>query len=145
MSKRIGISFKTTDNRKVTELNQILDKISDDKRLSHRETDFLTNYVQIKSDDIRDYNYLTLLDLFYIIHKINKTIICDIKDKQGKIGDQIIKVDYDQNNCIIILELKHGSIKLTDNNLYKLSYQFKHDNYSLDIESEYYEKINLEK
>ena len=145
MSKRIGISFKTTDNRKVTELNQILDKISDDKRLSHRETDFLTNYDQIKSDDIRDYNYLTLLDLFYIIHKINKTIICDIKDKQGKIGDQIIKVDYDQNNCIIILELKHGSIKLTDNNLYKLSYQFKHDNYSLDIESEYYEKINLEK
>ena len=145
MSKRLNINFKSKDNLKVEELNNILDKISLQSSLSEREFDFLDKFENISSDDFKDYNYLTILDLFYIMTKINKTIICDIKDKQGKINEQIISVDYNHDECVLVLGLKHGSYKLTDNFLYKLVFEFKHDNYSLDIQGEYHEKINLEK
>jgi hypothetical protein len=103
MSKRLNINFKSKDNLKVEELNNILDKISLQSSLSEREFDFLDKFENISSDDFKDYNYLTILDLFYIMTKINKTIICDIKDKQGKINEQIISVDYNHDECVLVL------------------------------------------
>jgi hypothetical protein len=145
MARKLDITFKSKDNSKINELNQILDKISLEGKLSERERDFLDHFDTIHDNELQDYNYLSLLDLFYILTKINKTIICDIKDKQGKINDQVISMEYNHDDCIITLGLKHGSFTLTDNFFYRLMYQFKNDNYSLDIESEYYEKINLDR
>lgn len=139
----MNIRFTNTDNSKISELNQILDKISISKELSAREINFLENFDTIKDEDLKDYHYLSLIDLFYLICKLNKSVICDIKDKDGKINQEIISVDYDYNNSQITLGLKHGIYRLSDNNLYRMIYQFKHDNYSLDIESEYYEKSFL--
>lgn len=144
MSRHLNITFKSKDNLKISELNQILDKISIQKELSEQEKNFLDHYDKILEDEIKDYNFLSLLDLFYILCRINKTIICDIKDKQGKINSQILSVEYNHDDCKILLGLKHGSFVLTDNFLYKLTYEFKHDNYSLDIQNEFYEKINLD-
>lgn len=143
MSKRLKISFTSKENSKIFELNQILDKISLHDDLTQREKDFLEDFGDINDDEIKDYNYLSLLDLFYTMSKINKSIICDIKDNQGRINDLIISMDYNHDECLLKLGLKHGSVDLKDNCLYKLIYQFKHDNYSMDIESEYYEKITL--
>jgi hypothetical protein len=140
----MNITFHSKDNTKTSELNQILDKISINKELSKREKDFLDKYDSINDEELRDYNYLTLLDLFYLILKINKTIICDIKDKDGKLNQEILSIEYDNDHCTMVLGLKHGIYKLTDNYLYKMIYEFKHDNYSLDVESEYHEKITLD-
>jgi hypothetical protein len=143
MSKKIHITLQCRDDLKTSELNFILDKIFSHENLSDRETSFLENFDSINDDELKDYAYLSLLDLFYLISKVKKTIICDIKDREGKINQQITSVDYDHEECKLTLGLKHGIYTLTDNNLYKLTYEFKHDNYSLDIESEYNEKIEL--
>jgi len=142
MSKKLEVTFTAKDAPKIHELNQILDKISLHDKLSDREVNFLDKFDNINDDEIKDYNYLSLLDLFYIMSKIDKQIFCDIKDKQGKINDLIISMEYNHDDCTLKLGLKHGNIVLKDSCLYKLVYEFKHDNYSLDIESEYYEKIN---
>lgn len=141
----MNISFNSSENLKINELNQILDKIAVHQNLSKRELDFLQEYDNLEESDFKDFNYLSLLDLFYIICQLKKTVICDIKDKEGKINQQILSIDYVHDDCKIILGLKHGIYTLTDNYLYKLVYQFKHDNYSLDIQNEYYEKIELDR
>jgi hypothetical protein len=145
MKNRLNITFTSRESNKISELNYILDKISVNKELTTREQEFLSKYENIQDDDLKDFNYLSLLDLFYLISKINKVIFCDIKDKFGKINEEIKSMDYDHDESTILLGLKHGTYKLTDNFFYKLIYIFKSDTYSLDIESEYHEKINLEK
>lgn len=144
MSRKLELKFTSKSNIKLNELNQILDKISINQGLSEREMSFLQDYEEIDESELKDYNFLSLMDLFYIICKIKKEIICDIKDKFGKINQQIKSVEYLHDEYKIILGLKHGTFSLTDNFLYKLTYEFKHDNYSLDIENEYYEKIKLD-
>jgi len=145
MSKKIDVKFGSNNNIKTNELNHILDKISIRKELSSREREFLDNYDNVKELELKDFRYLSLLDIFYVMSKIKKIIICDIKDKQGRISEKIYSIDYNHDDCKIILGLKHGIYTLTDNYLYKLTYEFKHDNYSLDIEGEYKEKIEIEK
>jgi len=144
MNKKINIIFSLKDNPKIFELNKVLDKISQKNQLSQREYDFLDKFGTIDEEDFKDYNFLSLMDLFYIMNKIDKNIILNIKDREGKINQQILEVHYRYEDCKIYLILKHGDYTLTDNFLYKLEYEFKHDNYSLDIESEYYEKIIID-
>jgi hypothetical protein len=143
MKNRLNITFISKENNKLSELNQILDKISINKELTQREKEFLSKYENIDDDDLKDFNYLSLLDLFYLISKIDKIIYCDIKDKFGKINEEIKSVNYDHDESSMILGLKHGNYTLKDNYLYKLTYTFKTDTYSLDIESEFSEKITL--
>lgn len=141
MGKKMNIIFTSKDNPKISELNIILDKIFTKNDLSEREINFLDNFDKIQTVEFKDYNFLTLSDLFYLINKIDKIIILDIKDREGRINQQILELEYDFDDCKIYLKLKHGNYTLTDNFLYRLVYEFKHDNYSLDVESEYYEKI----
>lgn len=144
MYKKMNIIFSSKENPKISELNKVLDKISEQNQLSKREYDFLNKFEILDEDDFKDYNFLSLMDLFYIMNKIEKIIILNIKDREGKINQQILEVHYEYDDCKINLVLRHGNYTLTDNFLYKLEYEFKHDNYSLDIESEYYEKINID-
>jgi len=145
MSKKFEITFSSKNNQKIKELNQILDKISVQKEITSRELNFLDNFEIINDDELKDYNFLSLQDLFYLMCRIKKTIICDIKDKNGRINEEILSIDYNHDECKILLGLKHSKFTLTDNFLYKLIYEFKHDNYSLDTQDEYYEKIEIEK
>ena len=144
MARKLDITFKSKDTLKVKELNQILDKINSDNDLTEREIEFLDKFDSIKDDELQDFNYLSLLDLFYLLSKIDKIIMCDIKDRHGKINDQILSLQYNHDECQIILGLKHGNLTLKDNCFYKLSYQFRTDTYSLDVQDEYNEKIILD-
>lgn len=145
MPKRKESSSGRGGSIKNSNLDNILDKISIRQDLSERERDFLLKFDGIDENELKDFNFLSLLDLFYLMSKIKKVINCDIKDKSGKINDQIISSYYNYDECQIVLTLKHGKFVLNDNYLYKLTYEFKHDNYSLDIQDEYHEKIEIEK
>lgn len=141
MSKNKESSTRGIKNSK---LDNILDKIFIHQDLSERELDFLSKFDGIDESELKDFSFLSLLDLFYLMSKIKKIINCDIKDKNGKINDQIISFYYNYSECQVVLTLKHGTFVLNDNYLYKLTYEFKHDNYSLDIQDEYHEKIEME-
>ena len=72
----------------------------------------------------------------------NKKVVCDLHDRDGKIGIQIISIknDIEENHCDITL--KDGSIvKLEDKFLYNIIYNVKKDFYSLSEQDEYFEKI----
>ena len=72
----------------------------------------------------------------------NKKVICNLFDKNGKIGMQIISIYNDYENEICILELKNGEkIDLKDNYLYNIIYNMQKDSYSLEAEDEFFEKI----
>ena len=71
-----------------------------------------------------------------------KKIICDLHDRDGKIGLEIIDVNnnYEEEVSIVIMkgQVKHN---LHDKFLYNLIYNTKKNQFSLQEHDEYYEKI----
>jgi len=139
------LNFKLTESLKEIELNKILDKISKNLKISSKEEEFLGKYNSIEDKDVQDYKMLTLYSTFDILDGLinnNKKVICNIEDRNGKIGIQIISIYNDYENEICILKLKNGEkIDLKDNYLYNIIYNFKNDIYSLESEDEFFEKI----
>ena len=129
---------------KEIELNKILDKISKGESLTIREDTFLNLYNQTQDDDLNDYAYLSRN---IAISKVSdylekkKKIWCDLNDRDGKIGDLIIKVYKSEYKLI----LRHGEYMMSDNMLYNITYNIKKDEYSLTTQDEYYEEINVNK
>ena len=130
---------------KEIELNRILDKINSDKKLTNKEINFLNLYQQTRDEEMMDFMYLSKNSTYEKINELlenNKVIICDINDKYGKIGLKIIKLenDYDEEECKIFL--KGGEThRLVDRFLYNLIYNTKKEEYSLQEQDEYFEKI----
>jgi len=126
------------------ELNRILDKISEGKPLSAIEKKFLSMFDKSSEDDYKDFPYLTKNDAFDKIKDIlseGRKIICDLYEK-NKIGIEIVSVfnQFDSESCFIVL--KDGErIELKDNYLYNIVYDIKNDEYSLQSQDKYYEKI----
>ena len=133
------------ESLKEVELNQILDKISKKLKLTYGEESFLNKFGKIKDDDLKDYKMLSIQSTFDKISDLindNKKVICNLFDKNGKIGMQIISIYNDYENEICILELKNGEkIDLKDNYLYNIIYNIQKDSYSLEAEDEFFEKI----
>ena len=133
------------ESLKEVELNQILDKISKKLKLTYGEESFLNKFGKVKDDDLKDYKMLSMQSTFEKISDLinnNKKVICDLYDKYGKIGIQIISIYNDYENEICILELKNGEkIDLKDNYLYNIIYNIQKDSYSLEAEDEFFEKI----
>jgi hypothetical protein len=130
---------------KEIELNRILDKINSDKKLTNKEINFLNLYQQTRDEEMMDFMYLSKNSTYEKINElleINKVIICDINDKYGKIGLKIIKLenDYDEDECKIFLKGGETHI-LVDRFLYNLIYNTKKEEYSLQEQDEYFEKI----
>lgn len=103
------------------------------------------------SKNIVDRDWM-LISKNFLIQKIeellelNKIIICNLRDRDGKIGINIIDVISDTDNENNMLILKDGSkFNLSDKYLYNLIYNSKLDKYSLEEHDEYYEKIEIEK
>ena len=128
-------------------LNRILDKISDGKKLTPREEDFLKKYDEIVDSEISDFTHLsknTAFDKLQELLSKNKKVICDLYDKDGKINDQIASVENDFENETAILNLKHGDKnELSDRFLYNILYDFNTDSYSLKAQDEFYEKLPI--
>jgi hypothetical protein len=130
------------ESLKEIELNRILDKISSKLLLSDRENKFLELYSQSIEEDDRDFMYLSK-NLTYkkvtLLLESNKKVICDLSDRDGKIGLPIIKIE---NKSILMINNERHVLK--DKFLYNIIYNNKCSHYSLQEQDEYFEKIMIE-
>lgn len=146
MNFRKFISYlNLSESLKEVELNKILDKISKSINLSSKEKEFLGKYDNIKDDDLKDFKMLSLQSTFEKLQGLidnNKKVICNLSDRNGKIGIQIVSIYSDYENEVYILNLKNGEkIELKDNYLYNIIYNLQRDAYSLETEEEFFEKL----
>jgi hypothetical protein len=143
--KRIIKYYLFNESVKEMELNKILDKVSNRKSLTVRERNFLELYKTTREEDMKDFLYISKNSAFKKISElleIGKKVICDLHDRNGKIGLEItgIENNFEEDTCIITMkgEEKH---QLHDKFLYNLIYSIKKDQYSLQEQDEYFEKI----
>ena len=76
----------------------------------------------------------------------NYKVICDLHDRNGKIGTQIINiVDNIEDDFSVIIMKDEEKHKLQDKFLYNLIYIVNKKQYSLQEHDEYFEKLTIEK
>jgi hypothetical protein len=132
------------ESLKEIEANRILDKISKKGFLSPREERFLELYNH-QSDD-KDFMYLSKNTTYERVNKLirsGKLVICDLHDRDGKIGLEIIDIKnkHIDDDCTIFMKGNETCI-LQDRFLYNLVYNQKYNRYSLQEQDEYFEKVN---
>jgi len=141
-------SLGLSESLKEIELNKILDKISKKINLSSREKDFLGKYDEIQDSDLKDFRMLSRQHTFEAVSdllKKDKKVICNLVDRNGRIGIQIVSIYNDFENEVCVMELKNGEkVTLKDNFLYNILYNLQTDKYSLEAEDEFFEKIPIE-
>jgi hypothetical protein len=139
--------FNLNESLKEIRLNKILDKLSKKQKLSDNEKDFLDNYDRISDEDIMDFKMLskeTTFDKISTLLDENKKVICNLHDRDGKIGLQIISIYNDFGSEESILTLKNNQkVKLKDNLLYNILYNSDKNEWLLEMEDEFYEKIPI--
>lgn len=133
---------------KEMELDKILDKFSKKKPLTEREVKFLNLYQHTREDEMRDYLYLSKNYTFSKINELlnkGKKIICDLHDRNGRIGLDILSIEnkFEDDKCVLLLK-GNESHQLHDKYLYNLIYNIKKDHYSLQEQDEYFEKIEVD-
>lgn len=101
--------------------------------------------VVINSSLRRDFMYISKNYTFNKIQELldnKKVIICDLHDRDGKIGLKIIGItnSFTDDDCIVTMKggIEH---KLLDKFLYNIIYNTKKDEYYLEEQDEYFEKI----
>ena len=116
-----------------------------DKRLKKI---FKKKIVDSHQSEIKDYLYLSKNSTFKKITEIlesGRNIICDLHDRNGKIGLEITGIlnNFEQETCTLTLKggEKHD---LNDKFLYNLIYNIKTEQYSIEEQDEYFEKIEKE-
>lgn len=132
---------------KEIELNKILDKISNKKKLSPSEQEFLGHYEDVQDDDIKNFKLLTSQTTFEKLSELiskKRKVICNLIDRNGRINTEITQVfcDYEKEQYYIILK-NSEEIKLKDNFFYNILYILDKDYYSLETEEEFFEKISV--
>lgn len=134
---------------KEIQMDKILNKISKKVKLTEKEKRFLDLYNYTSDKDNKDYMMISKNTAFKKVKNLikdGKTVICNLTDRDGKIGLPIIDItnNFEENYCEISMRdgLKH---KLYDRYLYNLIYNLKKDKYSLEEHDEYYEKIEIDK
>ena len=132
---------------KEMEVNKILRKVFKKKTNTENEKDFIGMY-QTKESETKDYLYLSKNSAFKKITEIlesGKKIICDLHDRNGRIGLEITGIvnNFEEEICTITLKggEKHN---LHDKFLYNLISNTKKDQYSIEEQDEYFEKITTE-
>ena len=127
-----------------SEMNRILEKISRGEVLSNIENNFLNSIGHFSEDYYKGFSYLSKNDVFDKIQSIlqeNRKVICNLCDRDGKIGIEIQSVNnnFDDEYC-----LKNGmKIELMDSYLYNVIYNIRKNEYSLESQEEFYEKIPI--
>jgi hypothetical protein len=134
---------------KEIELDRILDKISNLKKLTKKEINFLNLYQETREEDVKDYMYLSKNSISFKIREFLDNgikVICDLSDRDGKISLRILDIenDYDEEKSILTLK-DNSKYYLEDKFLYNLIYIKKRKEYSLQEQDEYFEKIEEER
>lgn len=129
-------------------LNQILDKILFKQKLNKEETDYLDKYNEIMKLEIKDYYYISknfTSDLINSFLEKQIKVICNLEDRDGKFDDEIIKLENNFEDNKAKISMKRGeTCYLEDRFLYNLFYKIEKKYYSLNIQDEYFEKIEIE-
>jgi hypothetical protein len=134
---------------KEIELDRILDKISNLKKLTKKEINFLNLYQETREEEVKDYMYLSKNSTSFKIREFldnGVKVICDLTDRDGKISLRILDIenDYDEDKSILTLK-DNSKYYLEDKFLYNLIYMKKRGEYSLQEQDEYFEKIEEER
>lgn len=134
---------------KEIQMNKILDKISKKVKLTEKEKRFLDLYNQTTIENNKDYMMISKNTAYKKVKsmlEIERLVICNLKDRDGKIGEPIIDIknDFESENCQVTMKsgLKHN---LYDRYLYNLIFNTKKKFYSLEEHDEYFEKIEVDK
>jgi hypothetical protein len=132
---------------KEIEMNRILDKISKKLKLTKKEVEFINLYNETNKSDDKDFMMISKNLVYKKIKdflSIKKKVICDLHDRNGKIGLPIIDIKnhIEDDHCIIIMNGGEYH-KLHDKFLYNLIYNVKKDEYSLEEHDEYFEKLTI--
>jgi uncharacterized protein YcgL (UPF0745 family) len=130
-------------------IKQMKTKVSKVKVFSKKDQKLLELYQSIRREEMKDYLYLSKNSTFSKVMQLlekNIKIICNLHDKNGKFGMEIIKIEnnFEDETCIITM-IHDEHHKLHDKFLYNLIYNTKKDEYSLEEQDEYFEKIEKEK
>lgn len=138
--------YLRSESFKEVELDRILGKISNKSEISNKEKIFLDSYPL--EDDMKDFLYLSKNSTFDKINDLlskDKIVICDLQDRNGKIGIKISNIENDFTSDKCNIKLKNGEIcYLEDKFLYNIIYNTKKNEYSLQAQDEYYEKIPIQ-
>lgn len=133
---------------KEIELNRILDKISNNKKLDSKEQSFLDLYNSLKDRDMQDYVLLSKQSTFERIKELidsGATVICNLSDREGPIGLKIIDMFYNWDAEKVILNLDKGAkFTLDDRFLYNIISKG-NNKWSLEAHDEYFEKLPINK
>jgi hypothetical protein len=133
------------ESLKEIELNSILDKIAKRMKLSSGEETFLDTYDNVKEDELKSFAMLSRQSATEKIDTLiesGKKVICNLEDRSGKIGLEIISTENFTDEETSILKLKHSeTYKMKDNFLYNLIFDIKKNIYSLEASDEFFEKI----
>lgn len=139
--------FNLRESIKEMELNQILDKVSKKLKLSYGEESFLGKFSKLREDDLISFSMLSRQDCsrkILVLLESDSRVICDLFDRDGKIGVDIKSIQDNIRKEISILFLKNGEkILLKDNFLYNLTYNLKKDAHLLTATDEFFEKIPI--
>jgi len=143
--KKIIKYYLLGESLKDIELDRILEKISKKKKLSERERNFIDLYEATKVDILNDYMLISKNIVSSKIKELlnsNIKIICNLEDQNGAFKLEIINIVNDFENDLATIFMK-GNEKhnLEDKYLYNLIYNITKKSYSLEIQDEYYEKI----
>lgn len=130
---------------KEMEIDKIKDKISKRKSLTKREINFLELYQSTTKVELKDFLYLSKNTTFSKILELlesNIKVICNLHDRNGKFGMEIVKIEnnFEEETCTITM-VHDEHHKLHDKFLYNLIYNTKKNEYSLEEQDEYFEKI----
>ena len=134
---------------KQMEVKRIMDKVSRKKQLTKREQSFLELYNSTQKEEMKDFLYLSKNTTFSKILELLERkikVICNLHDKNGKFGMEIIKIEnnFEEETCTITM-VHDEHHKLHDKFLYNLIYNTKRNEYSLEEQDEYFEKLEKEK
>lgn len=146
--KKIFKYYVLGESLKEIEVNRILDKVSKKLKITKKEKSFLDLYNYTNREEDKDFMLLSKSVVSVKIKELidkSKKVICDLHDRDGKIGLEILDVinDYEKEESFVILKdtNKHT---LHEKFLYNLIYNINKNLYSLQEHDEYFEKIEAE-
>jgi hypothetical protein len=133
------------ESLKEIELNNILDKISRRVKLSSGEEVFLDTYDNVNDEELKSFAMLSRQSTTQKIDELiasKKVVICNLVDRNGKIGLEIKSTQNLPDDEITILNFRNGEqFRMKDNFLYNIIFNIKKNIYSLEASDEFYEKI----
>jgi hypothetical protein len=133
---------------KEIEMNRILEKIYRKIKITSKEKSFLDLYNKTTEEVGKDLMFLSKNATFRKLKDLldkGKKVICDLHDRDGRIGLEILDLNNDIESDTCDLIMKNETHQLHDRFLYNIIYNSENKKYSLQEQDEYYEKIEAKK